>query len=149
MRLDDLLRDREPEPGMCPELLAEWPLRVEAVENRRQLFFGNTRSLIFDGDDNRPAVMPRGQPDFAKRWAERHRIPDDVAEHLGQSRFNPGHDEFAVTFSDREHQTRCAVSPSRLMYLGQRTQHRRNVYRFQFKASEFRVESRGVRDIGD
>src|SRR5438270_11038664 len=114
---------------MCPELLAEWPLRVEAVENRRQLFFRNTGSLVFDGDDNRPAIKSRGQPDFAERWAERYRIADDVAEYLRQSRFDPGHDEFAVTFADCEHQTRCAVPPGRLMKLGQGTQPRRDVYR--------------------
>ena len=67
---------------MCPELLTERPLGVETVENRGQLFFGNTGSLVFDRDHDRPAIMSRNQPDLAERWAERYRIPDDVAEHL-------------------------------------------------------------------
>ena len=86
---------------MCPELLAEWALGVEAVENRRQFFFGDTGSLIFDGNENRPAIMSRGQPDLTEWRAERYRIPDNVAEHLGQSCFDPGHDEFTVLVADR------------------------------------------------
>ena len=140
MRLDDLFRDREPEPGMCPKLLAERPLGVEAVENRSQLFFGNSGSLIFDGDHNRPTIMSRGQPDFAKRWAERYRIPDDVAEYLGDSRFDPGHDELAVSFADREDQTRRVVRPGRVIDLDQRAQHRCDVDRFQLEAAKLRIE---------
>ena len=56
MRLDDLLRDRQAEPGMRAEFLAGWSLGVEAVEDRSQLVLGDARALILDPDENSTAV---------------------------------------------------------------------------------------------
>ena len=53
---------------MRPKLFTKRTLRIETIENRHQLFIWNTGSLIFDSDENRPAVIPRGQPDFARRF---------------------------------------------------------------------------------
>src|SRR5205807_10081908 len=56
MRLDDLFRDRQPEPGMRAEFLASGPLAVETVEDRGQLVLGDAGALVFNRDENGPPV---------------------------------------------------------------------------------------------
>src|SRR5215831_14669787 len=104
---------------MGPKLLTERALAIEAVENRGQFFFGNTWPFIFDGDENRAAVMSRRQPDFAQRCAERYRVPDNVEKHLGQPRFDSSHDKLALTLADCEDQMRRFIRPGRLMDIRQ------------------------------
>ncbi len=65
MGFDDLLGDRQTEPGMRAKFLAGGTLGVEAVENRGELVVRNARALILDGDQDRPPVEPRGQADLA------------------------------------------------------------------------------------
>src|SRR5437764_12832951 len=65
MRLDDLLRDREAEPGMGAEFLAGGPLAVEAVEDRRKLGIGDAGPLVVDRHDHGVLVALHGEDDRA------------------------------------------------------------------------------------
>src|SRR5712691_6927561 len=77
MRLDDLFRNRQPEPRMGAEFLAGRPLAIEAVEDRGQLLLRDAGALVFDGDENGSAIERGVDADLAVRRAERDRIGND------------------------------------------------------------------------
>src|SRR6202043_1844803 len=49
MRFDDLLRDRQPQPGILPETLMR-PVGVEALEDFLQRILANPRPVVVDHD---------------------------------------------------------------------------------------------------
>src|SRR5665213_2182721 len=56
MAIDDLLGDRKAETRMRAEFFARWPLGIEALEDRLQLAFGNSRPVIVNRDNDESAV---------------------------------------------------------------------------------------------
>src|SRR5687767_5871603 len=68
---------------MLTEMLGR-PLGVEALEDRFEIVLGNARSLVVDGDGERPAARRPAELDHDLRTgrAEREGIVDDIAEDL-------------------------------------------------------------------
>src|SRR5690606_10592893 len=90
MRLDDLARNGETEPGMLAKTVGT--VRVEAVEDAFEIFGLNAGTFIFHADHD-AARLARG--DGAHRagfGAEGKRVVDQVAHDLAEPRIEPLHD---------------------------------------------------------
>src|SRR5215813_1611415 len=133
---------------MGAELLAHWTFRVEAIEDRRQFVVGDSGSLILDSNLNSPSSVSCGEADLGERGAERHGIGNKVAKHLRQPGLDPGHDERAAAVGQLKHEVWRALCPGRLMEVGERLQHRRDIDRLHLETTELRVEAGCVRDVG-
>src|SRR5215469_8976011 len=105
---------------MGAELLTRWAFRVEAVEDRRQLVVGDAGHLIFDGDQNCPAIVPRAEPDLAERRAEGHGVGNQVAKYLRQPGLDPEYDQRAAAVRQFENEVWGTFCPGRLVEIGER-----------------------------
>src|SRR5438552_429375 len=79
MRLDDLPRDGQPEPGILSEALLR-PVGVEAVEDFFERIGSNARTVIVDHDLDLVAQPPADHPNVAGLRRERARVVDQIVQ---------------------------------------------------------------------
>src|SRR5262249_21986828 len=82
MQLDQLLRERQADPG--PRLLARrrGPTAVEAVEGAREVVGGDPRTVVADANRRRVPVGCDGDLDMSSLRGELQRVAYEVDEHL-------------------------------------------------------------------
>src|SRR6266404_7281948 len=151
MRLDDLLRYRQAEAGMGAEFLACRPLAVEAVEDGRELAFGDAGTVVLDGDDHGSLIALYGEGDGAAGRAEGNRVGDEVAEDLDQPVLDAGNDELRRprTVRHDEAQAQRILRRGRIVQLDQGFQHAVERDRRMLVPAQLGIEARGVGDVAD
>src|SRR6476661_5633008 len=80
----DLPRDVKAEPGVLPEILLR-PVGVEALEDALEIFLGNARALVLDGDLDFGTDPPRHHRYAPARRRERDRIVEQIDDDLAQA----------------------------------------------------------------
>src|SRR3954453_3305257 len=92
MRLDDLLGDRQAEPGVLAKALMR-PISVEALEDSLQRVLANARTVVIDHDFNLGSHAPADDAHFAARLGKRLRVDQKIGDHLSEAGIMPGNRE--------------------------------------------------------
>src|SRR3954447_15742032 len=92
MRLDDLLGDRQAEPGVLAKALMR-PISVEALEDSLQRVLANARTVVIDHDFNLGSHAPADDAHFAAPVGKRVRDREKMGAHLAEAGMMAGHRE--------------------------------------------------------
>ena len=92
MGLDDLLGDRQAEPGILPEALMR-PVGVEALEDLLERVRADAGAVVVDHDLDLVLEPAAGDAHGAAGRRERARIVDQIVDHLAEPRIVARHHE--------------------------------------------------------
>ena len=92
MGCDDLLGDRQPQPGILSEALMR-PVSVETLEDLVQCLRAHARPVVVDDDLDLVLQAAGGDPHNAAGRRERAGIVDQVVDHLAEAGIVAGDEE--------------------------------------------------------
>ena len=149
MGIDDLPRDRKPEPRMVAEMLGIGPVGIEALEDAADIA-ADARPLVGHRDGDRSASVVTRDAHRAALGRERHGIVDEVVEDLRQPAVMADDDGRVPAVALLQHDVDACGSAARSFWIETIASASFSMStRSAAFARQLGVEPAGVGDVGD